>query len=854
MALVLFRVLDPRGVVTSDGVDYRQGQTFYADPQQLQIQLAAGAVVALPPSAVPSSVFVGGIPLPPVGLGPEGPPGPAGAPGPSGSTGPTGPAGPTGPGGGPPGPTGPSGPTGASGPAGPTGPTGPAGSSTATALATTGTAVTISTAAPPTTGQVLTATSATAADWQTSSGTSGPAGGDLGSSYPNPTVLSLAHVTTATLPASTPISCPGGASASEAFGAGAAATGVDSLAIGHGASTASANSLAIGYNTTISTVNSAESILISPEGTVLNGTAGLVDKCVIINSGAEVSLSNCHEAVGIGWLAIPQNQFTVCVGANTAPQQPWNICLGAGTSDSDLVNVIAIGAHVRATAINEIIIGGDNNTVGEAPGIYSDHLIFNGQIANPPTNFSIRSTQSATNGTPGTALSLVGGLPNRSADLGGNVYIKTVKSGNTTESTLATFDTNLNATFANQLMVPAGLSGNLPSLIIGPNSDSGNGFRSSAFLSGVGIDVVSGAAGAFRPLNAGALYTANVEVIDQLQNATFASIVNSGNITISGKVIFPAAASDVVPTVGLIQAGNAYSQAATNTTGANLIAAPGIGQRYFAISNFTNVGTLGDTFTFIVNGVTTVITAVTSGATTSQFNAVTSNAQTATNLAAAITTYVTGVTAVAVSNAAYVTPATGIYTLSISTNAAGGDAVAHTGVDGQLIIGGAGNQTNLSAIGLSSSGGTLCVSTPSLGAGTSGAGIAAQAFYVSISTQRPYMSVTGVTLGSSQDIFIPNNGGILLSSSTDGVGSPDVSLSRISAGVFGVGTGAVGSTAGTLSCNTCLASSFKFGTAGTTGATTNTLGTNGPNVTSAPFTWIAVLLNDGSTAYLPVWK
>lgn len=44
-----------------------------------------------------------------------------------------------------------------------------AASTTAVALATTGASVTVSTAAPPTTGQVLTATSATAADWQTPS-------------------------------------------------------------------------------------------------------------------------------------------------------------------------------------------------------------------------------------------------------------------------------------------------------------------------------------------------------------------------------------------------------------------------------------------------------------------------------------------------------------------------------------------------------------------------------------------------------------------------------------------------------------------------------------------------------------
>lgn len=52
----------------------------------------------------------------------------------------------------------------------------------------------------------------------------------------------------------------------------------------------------------------------------------------------------------------------------------------------------------------------------------------------------------------------------------------------------------------------------------------------------------------------------------------------------------------------------------------------------------------------------------------------------------------------------------------------------------------------------------------------------------------------------------------------------------------------------------CAATVFKFLTAGTTGSTTNTLGSNGPNSTTTPNTWVSVKLSDGSTGFVPVWK
>jgi len=130
MALFTYKTLDPRGVVVAEGsatVYYPYGSIFEADPNNASIQaLIARAYVALVsrPNHPTPNATIQPIVLTQPGLGPPGPPGPQGPPG-------------------------------------------PAGSSTATQLATTGASVVINTAAPPTTGQVLTATSATAADWET---------------------------------------------------------------------------------------------------------------------------------------------------------------------------------------------------------------------------------------------------------------------------------------------------------------------------------------------------------------------------------------------------------------------------------------------------------------------------------------------------------------------------------------------------------------------------------------------------------------------------------------------------------------------------------------------------------------
>lgn len=85
MALTLFKVNDPRGAVTPDGVDYAFGQTFYADPKSVADLLGLGSVVPLTSGSNTPTLSANEVTLPSPGLGPTGPTGPTGAPGPTGS-------------------------------------------------------------------------------------------------------------------------------------------------------------------------------------------------------------------------------------------------------------------------------------------------------------------------------------------------------------------------------------------------------------------------------------------------------------------------------------------------------------------------------------------------------------------------------------------------------------------------------------------------------------------------------------------------------------------------------------------------------------------------------------------------
>lgn len=91
--------------------------------------------------------------------------------------------------------------------------------------------------------------------------------------------------------------------------------------------------------------------------------------------------------------------------------------------------------------------------------------------------------------------------------------------------------------------------------------------------------------------------------------------------------------------------------------------------------------------------------------------------------------------------------------------------------------------------------------------------------------------------------------------------APDTNISRDSAGVLDIGTGAQGSKAGSINLTNLTATGLvttaqmKFTAGNTTGVGVTAVGTNCPAVTpSAPYTWMTVTTSDGSTGYIPIWK
>lgn len=200
----------------------------------------------------------------------------------------------------------------------------------------------------------------------------------------------------------------------------------------------------------------------------------------------------------------------------------------------------------------------------------------------------------------------------------------------------------------------------------------GNHLNYTASTHAISCGTSSGSAGA----NAALDNLAAVQINADLQSAPATQL----NLGVSNR------ATDAAPNVASITGGSAWSQATTNTSGANLRLASGMGRRFYTI--VLNTGLSTKTVTTTVDGTAVTLTAGTNFTlgtddTQSQRNV------TATNLAAAINangTLSAALTATASTNFVYIDKKAGIGAVNLATNAAGTVLTATMGADGAVTV------------------------------------------------------------------------------------------------------------------------------------------------------------------------
>src|SRR3990167_2202072 len=151
-----------------------------------------------------------------------------------------------------------------------------------------------------------------------------------------------------------------------------------------------------------------------------------------------------------------------------------------------------------------------------------------------------------------------------------------------------------------------------------------------------------------------------------------------GYVTVDGMGL----GGDVAPSDSLIIGQAAYPRATVNTSGGDVVIAPGIGRRLYTVVARAN--SAGDTYTVTVNG---AATAVVEGVDFTCADAASADAC-ATNLAAELGT-IAGIDAVATSAIVYLQKEAATYSLTIATSDATG-IIATSGANGTVSFGGAG--------------------------------------------------------------------------------------------------------------------------------------------------------------------